>query len=122
MWEWINGPGAALKHPLPGSTNYLGAYDTRGQLIRGGDSQDGRLPPESGDDLRPFTMNKNFRSQHVLSEEFREAIWDGVMNQKMSVAQVSRDLGVEMNRVGAVVRLKEIEKQWTKEVQHSFLR
>src|SRR5689334_21063428 len=36
FYEWLNGPGRALKEPLPGSTNYLGAYDRYGNLIRGG--------------------------------------------------------------------------------------
>lgn len=34
MWAWINGPGAALKYPVHGATNYLGAYDRDGNLIR----------------------------------------------------------------------------------------
>src|SRR5438876_628033 len=34
FYEWLNGPGAALKEPLPGSTNYLGAYDKYGNLVR----------------------------------------------------------------------------------------
>lgn len=108
-----------MKHPLPGSTNYLGAYDKMGRLARDTNG-DGTLPPERDEDLRPFKLNRNFRSQSVLSDEFKETIWDRVMNQKMSVVQVSRDLGVEMNRVGAVVRLKELEKQWAKEVIPTF--
>lgn len=35
MYAWLNGPGKAFRDPLPGSTNYLGAYDRRGELIRG---------------------------------------------------------------------------------------
>lgn len=113
-----------MKGPLPGSTNYLGAYNRNGQLrrARASDEQTGEetgrtsdIPPETAEDLRPFLQNKNFRSQSVLSEEFREAIWDRVMNHRMSVPQVSRDLGVEMNRVGAIVRMKELEKQWDKQ-------
>ncbi len=34
MWAWINGPGSVFREPLPGSTNYLGAYDKSGRLIR----------------------------------------------------------------------------------------
>lgn len=34
MYDWLNGPGAKLRHPLPGSTNYLGAYDKQGNLLR----------------------------------------------------------------------------------------
>lgn len=130
MYEWLNGPGANIKDPLPGSTNYLGAYDIAGNMTRLFESAmqkkpheaaaQGTLPHESNRDLRPFPLNPNFRSQSVLSEKFREVIWDRVMKQEMSVARVSRDLGVEMNRVGAVVRLKELEKRWVKEVFPPF--
>jgi len=131
MWEWLNGPGAPLKDPLPGSTNYLNAYNNYGKLRRVSDqnreegdekktdseqTNNGELPAETSEDLRPFRLNQHFRSQPVLSEDFKEVIWDRVMNQGMSVSQVSRDLGVEMNRVGAVVRLKELENQWDSEV------
>jgi hypothetical protein len=34
MWEWLHGPGKALRNPIPGSTNYMSAYDKRGNLIR----------------------------------------------------------------------------------------
>jgi hypothetical protein len=34
MNAWLNGPGKAFRDPLPGSTNYLSAYNRQGQLIR----------------------------------------------------------------------------------------
>lgn len=34
MYAWLNGPGAPFRHPLPGSTNYLNAYDRSGRLLR----------------------------------------------------------------------------------------
>ena len=34
MYAWLNGPGKAFRDPLPGSSNYLSAYDRRGELIR----------------------------------------------------------------------------------------
>src|SRR4051794_31096657 len=34
MYEWMNTFGANLKDPIPGSTNYLGAYDKFGNLVR----------------------------------------------------------------------------------------
>lgn len=37
MYDWLNGPGAKLRNPLPSSTNYLGAYDKYGNLIRASD-------------------------------------------------------------------------------------
>ena len=156
MFRWLNGPGSAFRHPLPGSTNYLNAYDRYGDLIRAKDRSRGRneeednkeeetdedggiipkrmrntkdarikgpksapaLPKESTEDLMPYPMNPQFRSQHVLSEELKDAIYERVMVNGQSVRNVSATLGVEMNRVGAVVRLKALEKEWEKEVCH----
>ena len=165
MFRWLNGPGAVFRHPLPGSTNYLNAYDRDGNLIRAPNQSPGkteqkkeeeddeinededeeidddgeivpkkteekkrvevketkegpRLPKEKAEDLRPFPMNRQFRSQPVLSEELKDAIYEEIMEKGQSVRSVSADLGVEMNRVGAVVRLKAVEKEWEKQVCH----
>lgn len=34
MFAWLNGPGRVFQEPLPSSTNYLGAYDKTGNLLR----------------------------------------------------------------------------------------
>ncbi|KAF2201172.1 hypothetical protein GQ43DRAFT_440860 [Delitschia confertaspora ATCC 74209] len=170
MYAWLNGPGAALKNPLPGSTNYLGAYDKYGNLWRARPGwtpkkldeekeetkeepksdeekdassegqepadelemsvrrdeerkqksvakaeKDDELPPERLEDLRPFPLNKYFRSQSVLSEELREAIYQRVVNEGASVSLASVEFGVSNERVGAVVRLKQLEKQYIAE-------
>ncbi|KAL5403345.1 hypothetical protein PMIN04_012850 [Paraphaeosphaeria minitans] len=166
FYEWLNGPGRALKQPLPGSTNYLGAYDKFGNLVRGNvapektpkkpkegeaatkegaegevavtaegqesadalddalrqhekeeqasKKKDGvqKLPPETAEDLRPFPLNRFFRSQPVLSEELREAIYQFVVKEGKTVPLASITFGVSNERVGAVVRLKQVEKQW----------
>ncbi|KAL8945732.1 MAG: hypothetical protein Q9222_007773, partial [Ikaeria aurantiellina] len=152
MFRWLNGPGAAFKDPLPGSTNYINAYDPQGNLIRARrgdktnrrtdkddpdgarkerdndvDSEIGRneleqnvasgkpIPRETADDLMPFPMNRQFRSQLVLSEELRNEIYRRISEEDKSVRTVSAELGVEMQRVGAVFRLKTIENQWIQE-------
>ena len=150
MFRWLSGPGKVFKQPLPGSTNYLNAYDQSGNLLRARnrtvvqdqsevneeDEDDktgpGRqelnkaklnktvpgLPKETTEDLMPFPMNQRFRSQTVLSEELKDAIWKRVMEDGKSVRDVSATLHVDMNRVGAVVRLKAVEKKWEQEVCH----
>jgi hypothetical protein len=182
----MNGPGRALKEPLPHSTNYLGAYDRFGNLVRGGAGfqpgvkvkeaedappksvipegaegeavkaegtpaatpegqesadkldaavtrhekeekstqkkegmEEGRLPPETLEDLRPFPLNKYFRSQPVLSEELREAIYQFVMRDGHSLQLASTSFGVSNERIGAVVRLKQMEKEWIAKVRLS---
>lgn len=181
MWGWMNSIGANLKDPLPGSTNYLSAYDRSGNLIRerktdeeiqaerdeeGNEEakkdkrkededldaeeleddpsrrakksakkrEEGKRPAERPQDLQPFPLNQHFRSEPVLSEDLREDIWNQVINGvrdgqtgevvKQSVRVVSATMGISMERVAAVVRLKEIEKQWEREVRptiHSLL-
>jgi hypothetical protein len=70
------------------------------------------LPPETARDWAPFPLNRTFISQPVLSDELREEIWLRVMKDEKTVREVSAEFGVEMRRVGAVVRLKEVEKEW----------
>lgn len=183
FYEWMNGPGRQLKEPLPGSTNYLGAYDKYGSLVRAGpgwqrdnhkkqtadaapamkaeevhkqsgekapegqedleeleqairegsaeekdtnpaprskskEEDDGKLPPETAEDLRPFPLNQYFRSQAVLSEDLREAIYQRVKKGGATVSLASVEFGVSNERVGAVVRLKQLEKEWIAQVCH----
>tara|TARA_R110002003_G_scaffold37_19_gene2261 strand:+ start:11317 stop:11877 length:561 start_codon:yes stop_codon:yes gene_type:complete len=179
----MNGPGRQLKEPLPSSTNYLGAYDKYGNLVRAGpgwsrerakkateeaqpamkaeelktdaeaepekapegqedldalekairegeaeekeakksskeDEDDEKLPPETAEDLRPFPLNQYFRSQPVLSEDLREAIYHRVKRDGATVSLASVEFGVSNERVGAVVRLKQLEKEWIAQVCH----
>lgn len=139
LFTWLEGPGSAFRYPLPGSTNYLSAYNTAGQLLRAaqsgkpeessddvGDTDDARaleaaattksLPPERKDDFRPFPNNKAFFSESVLSEDLRVEIWKRVQVQGHSIRQTSAEFQVEMRRVAAVVRLVEIERRMKAEV------
>ncbi|KAK5073534.1 hypothetical protein LTS08_002369 [Lithohypha guttulata] len=110
MFAWLQGPGESFRHPLPNSTNYLSAYNRQGKLLREGEDT-----PESTEDLRPFPLNKTFVSEAILSEDLRQEIWRRVQVEKKSVRTVSVELGVEMRRVGAVVRLVEVENQMREE-------
>ncbi|KAI9672626.1 MAG: hypothetical protein M1831_000061 [Alyxoria varia] len=68
--------------------------------------------------LQPFPLNPYFRSQSVLSERFREEIYKRVVLEGHPVREVSQDLGVDMNRVGAVVRLMKVQRDWVSERKH----
>jgi hypothetical protein len=98
-----------------------GGIARRDKYKDGKDEEKVKIPPETSRDLRPFPLNPTFVSQPVLSEELREKIWEKVMQQGDSVRDVSASLGVEMSRVGAVVRLMEIEKEWERVVSLPFL-
>jgi len=80
---------------------------------------DGKIPAESRGDLAPYPLNRDFISQPVLSDELRQEIWARVMAEGKSVRQVSAELKVEMRRVGAVVRLLEVEKEWERAVSYT---
>ena len=90
--------------------------------VKASETKDGvrSLPKETAEDLMPFPLNRSFQSQSVLSEELKDAIWKRVMEDGKSVRDVSAALGVEMRRVGAVVRLKAVEKEWEKQVGNSI--
>lgn len=114
MYAWLNGHGRVFREPM-GSANYLGAYDNKGNRVR---SVEPGKPP-SGPDLSPFPKNESFRSQPVTSEELRELVWEKIMKNGLSVKEVSVELNIEMSRVGAIVRLKEVEKAWQRQVRFS---
>lgn len=65
----------------------------------------------------PFELNAMFKSEPVLHNSTCERIWSEVMENNMSIKAVSAMMDVDMRRVAAVVRLKEVEKQWIKEVR-----
>jgi hypothetical protein len=52
----------------------------------------------------------------VLDEQTRELIWEKVTRRGESLKAVSAEMGVDVRRVAAVVRLKEVERQWVKDV------
>lgn len=106
---WVNTQGVKFQYPTQGSTNYLSAYDRNGQLVRSPGSKEGR------GDLMPFPLNRDFVSEPILSESLRREIWRRVQVEGKSVRTVSVELGVEMRRVGAVVRLVELELKMRKE-------
>jgi hypothetical protein len=70
---------------------------------------------------QPFLQNPTFRSEHVLSEASRDKIWNLVMEQGMPIKAVSATYGVDMRRIAAVLRMKQIERRWASEVGYPFL-
>lgn len=116
MFEWLNNDGRELKSHIPGVPNYLTNMKERRQ---------NRLAQEAGDpeadtgvDLRPkpFPLNPAFISESILSEELRQEIYDRLAVKKHNIREVSVDLGVDMRRIAAVVRLVELENRWKKQV------
>lgn len=119
MFDWLNGPGAELKHHIPGSTNYVTQLRNR---RGGGDNSESSGRRDNADSegdfglKSPFPLNPQFVSEPILSEELSNEIYKRVVEQKKSVRSVSVEMRVDMRRVGAVVRLKELEKRMKNEV------
>lgn len=84
---------------------------------RGDGKDSGIVPKERESDLKPFPLNKNFKSESILSEPLREEIYRKAVEDGHSVSTISAFHGVDMRRVAAVVRLKTVEKNWIKEVR-----
>ncbi|KAM0325046.1 hypothetical protein ACHAQA_007583 [Verticillium albo-atrum] len=89
MYEWMEQSGHKFEEAPSNGPRYLG------------DAND-----------QPFPLNPLFRSPRVLDESMREEIFRRVTEQKLSLKAVSADLGIEIRRVAAVVRMKALEKQW----------
>ncbi|OMP83910.1 37S ribosomal protein S35, mitochondrial [Diplodia seriata] len=71
MYDWLNGPGAKLRHPLPGSTNYLGAYDKFGNLLR--DPGDEPPKPRERSEEEPSDGGLEERIEGLKAKEDEEA-------------------------------------------------
>lgn len=100
--EWLDNKGSKYRTPRgPRGTNYVTRPVKTGDIY---------------DDKMPFPNNTLFRSEPVLSDRARELIWTSVMKEGMPLKAVSAQFHVDMRRVAAVVRMKEIEKKWTREV------
>ncbi|KAK5656547.1 hypothetical protein OQA88_4526 [Cercophora sp. LCS_1] len=67
----------------------------------------------SGD--RPFPKNPEFVSEPVLAEAARERIWRSVKEEGVPLKAVSAKYGVDVRRIAAVVRMKEVEKEMEKQ-------
>ncbi|KAI1339247.1 eukaryotic mitochondrial regulator protein-domain-containing protein [Xylariaceae sp. FL0016] len=91
--QWLTRAGRSWKYPKPDGPNYI----TR----KSGKSTD-----------QPFPLNPQFKSEPVLDEHARELVWEKVMRGGESIKAVSAELGVDIRRVAAIVRLKEVEKDW----------
>ncbi|PUU75905.1 eukaryotic mitochondrial regulator protein-domain-containing protein [Tuber borchii] len=103
MFAWLSGPGAVFKQPT-GEPQYISSYD-RSTWER----KDKTRNPDAF--VQPYPFNRYFKSQPVLSDAFREDIYTRVKRDNHSIRQVSAALNVSIERVAAVVRLKQVEKE-----------
>ncbi|RDA88842.1 hypothetical protein CP532_5495 [Ophiocordyceps camponoti-leonardi (nom. inval.)] len=75
-------------------------------------TNEGGVQYVDGSKDQPFPLNPLFRSQPVLDNETREIIWRKVVKDGEAITAVSALMGVDVRRVAAVVRLKELERKY----------
>ncbi|KAI0162243.1 eukaryotic mitochondrial regulator protein-domain-containing protein [Xylariaceae sp. FL1272] len=96
--KWEAERGSAYKiHRTPGTPNYLAS-----NLVF----------DEEGNKKFPFPINKHFVSHPVLDDAARELVWEKIMRRGETIKSVSAEYGIDIRRVAAIVRLKEVEKDW----------
>ncbi|KAK4058487.1 hypothetical protein OIO90_000649 [Microbotryomycetes sp. JL221] len=104
---WLNGDGARFRHGIKGKTNWIG--DT------------------------PFPLNPSFRPLPPLADSIKSRIFNAYTynivtkdaTDSQVVRAISHKFGVAMDRVRAIIRLKELEQTWKqqgKSLQTELLR
>ncbi|GJN87280.1 hypothetical protein Rhopal_000228-T1 [Rhodotorula paludigena] len=94
---WLNGEGARFRRGVQGRTNWIG--DT------------------------PFPLNPTFAPLPPLADSIKSKIYNAYVHNillkdatdSQVVRAVSSKFGVSMDRVRAIIRLKELEKKWKEE-------
>lgn len=87
MWKWMKMRGRRMFEESGRQQGYVG-----------------------GNKDQPFPLNPLFRSEPVLSEQLRDSIWKKVVENGEAIKAVSQEFGVDVRRIAAVVRLKEVEQ------------
>ncbi|KAM3427455.1 hypothetical protein NHJ13734_008976 [Beauveria thailandica] len=61
----------------------------------------------------PFPNNPLFRSEKVVGDSTRRLIYQRAMKDGQALKAIAAEMGLDVRRVAAIVRLKEVQKQWT---------
>lgn len=81
MHAWLKGPGKVFRDPLPGSTNYLGAYDKQGNLLRARRNQN----RDKDDDADGLDLDEDAIVQRELDQGL-----DDVEREKRAIDRATR--------------------------------
>ena len=94
MYAWLEGPGKAFRDPLRGSTNYLSAYDRKGQLMR--------ARREEKDKLNDPELDE---SEAILqARELESGVAEATVKQHAAERERKREERKEMEERGGVPR------------------
>ncbi len=95
---------------------YSWIHSQRGQALAN-NSGPGTL---TGEPDIPFPNNPLFRSEPVVNDQTKRFIYQRATQEGVALKAIAAEMGLDVRRVAAIVRLKEAQKQWTNSV--SFLR
>ncbi|AMD22163.1 HGL177Wp [Eremothecium sinecaudum] len=73
------------------------------------------LKPNKSRKLQPFPSNDHCKTNHILDDKTRHAIYHMVAVEKIPVQQISKKFNLKVPRVEAVVRLVELEEKLEKQ-------
>ncbi|KAI1423881.1 eukaryotic mitochondrial regulator protein-domain-containing protein [Xylaria sp. FL1777] len=96
--EWERNEGRVYRKHAGQQPQYLTGFSTARR--------------EEANTSKPFPINPHYHSAKVLDDNARELIWSKIMREGQTIKAVSAEFGVDIRRVAAVVRLKEVEKDW----------
>lgn len=99
MYAWLKGPGKAFRDPLPGSTNYLSAYDRRGQLIRANRGEKAKYDDPELDE----------READIQAREKKEGLSQDAIKLRAAEREKKRDERREMEARGGVPRERQAD-------------
>ena len=97
MYAWLNGPGKVFRDPLPSSTNYLSAYDRRGQLIRGKREEQAKYDDPELDE----------NEATIQERELKEGVPEATVKKRAAVRERKRQERREMAERGGVPKERE---------------
>ncbi|OAA53286.1 Ribosomal protein S35, mitochondrial [Cordyceps fumosorosea ARSEF 2679] len=67
----------------------------------------------SGQPDVPFPNNPLFRSERVVNDATKHLIYQRATQEGQALKAIAAEMGLDVRRVAAIVRLKEAQKQWT---------
>ncbi|TQW01237.1 Ribosomal protein S35, mitochondrial [Cordyceps javanica] len=88
---------------------YAWIHSAKGQVLAK-NSGPGTL---SGQPDIPFPNNPLFRSEKVVNDPTKRLIYQRATQDGQALKAIAAEMGLDVRRVAAIVRLKEAQKQWT---------
>lgn len=97
MFAWLSGPGKVFRDPLPGSTNYLSAYDKEGNLLRASRSTNDSQKRNDYDD--PELLESE---DEIQTRELESGISEEEVSKRSDLRERRRQEKLELEARGGI--------------------